>query len=712
VTSAGSGAPPDPGRPRADIERFLHPRTVAVIGVSENPTAPGVSMFRKIRDKVEAQGGRVFPVNPKASELYGLRCYPTITAIPGEIDLGVIQVSDAVAALRQCVEKRCRFVVVFTAGFAETGPEGAAREAELVRIAREGGVRLFGPNTNLNAFEVLPDAPGGKIALLTQSGNQGRPIVHGGQELGLGFSYWIPTGNESDLELADFLEYFASHEDTAVIAAYVEGFKDPERLRRAADACARARKPIVLVKVGRSDAGQRMAQAHTGHLAGSDRVVDALFRQYGIVRVEDLDELLETAALFARLPRPSGDRVCVYGVSGGTGALMSDLLGAYGVALPELAPATQARLRELLPSYLTVRNPVDNGAAVLRSGKGAAILDAIADDPGVDLVLTPLAGALPGMTEVLAEDLARLHVSGRKPCVAAWASNRTDDPAFRALIGARMPLFRSFRGAARALRAFFAYHAFAERYVSPLAAPRPARAAVTSIGGRPGRTGALGEADSKRLLAAYGLPVTREEVAGTEEEARAAAERIGYPVALKIASPDIVHKSDAGLVRLGLATGEAVATAQREVLALARRAHPEARLDGVLVQEMVPPGVEAILGVSVDPQLGPVVLVGLGGVLVELLGDVAMRPLPLTEHDARAMVDELRGRAILDGVRGGSPRDVDALVGAILAVARLAGDHRDRLLELDVNPLVVHERGQGVRAVDALVVLRGDGVGG
>ncbi|MEW6273124.1 MAG: CoA-binding protein, partial [Thermodesulfobacteriota bacterium] len=458
-------APTKAGDRPADLAAFLHPRTVAVIGVSESPSAPGVSMFHKVRARVEGQGGRVFPVNPKASELYGLRCYPSVTAIPDDVDLAVIQVSDALAALRQCVEKRCRFAVVFTAGFAETGPEGAAREAELVRVAREGGVRLLGPNTNLNAFETLPEAAGRKVALLTQSGNQGRPIVQGGEEIGLGFSYWVPTGNEADLEIADFLEYFAGHHETAVIAAYVEGFKDHARLRRAADACARARKPIVLVKVGRSDAGRRMAQAHTGHLAGSDRAIDALFRQYGIVRVEDLDELLETAALFARLERPAGDRVCVYGVSGGTSALMSDLLGVYGVALPELAGDTQRRLRALLPSYLTVRNPVDNGAAVLRTGKGGAILDAIAADPAVDLVLAPLAGALPGMTEVLARDLVGLHASGRKPCVAAWASTRTDDPAFRTLVDGQVPLFRSFRGAARALRAFFAYHAFADRFV-------------------------------------------------------------------------------------------------------------------------------------------------------------------------------------------------------------------------------------------------------
>ncbi len=678
-----------------------------------------MSLFHKVRAKVEGPGGRVFPVNPKAAELYGLRCYPTVGAIPEELDLAVILVSDAVGALRQCVEKRCRFVVVFTAGFAETGPEGAAREAELVRVAREGGVRLFGPNTNLNAFEVLADLPGPKIALLTQSGNQGRPLVEA-QALGVAFSYWVPTGNEADLEISDFLEHFAGHGDTAVIAAYVEGFKDVARLKRAADACARARKPIVMVKVGRSAAGARMAQAHTGHLAGSDRVVDALCRQHGIVRVDDLDELLETSALFARLGQPRGARVCVYGMSGGASALLADLLGAHGVALPELAEATQRRLHELLPGYLTVRNPVDNGAAVLRTGKGGAILEAIADDPETDVVAVPLAGGMPDLTEALARDVVVLHASGRKPCVVAWASPLTDEPAFRVLVEGRVPLFRNFRGLARALAHAFAYRDFVADYVSPLAGGGATGARSTSqqleprapLPRRTGGSGALAEADAKRLLAAYGVAIPREEVAATAGEARAAARRIGLPVAVKIASPDIPHKSDAGLVRLDVARDEEVETAFAELTAAARRAAPDARLDGVLVQEMVRGGVEAIVGVTVDPELGPVALLGLGGVLVEVLDDVALCPLPLTRRDAERILRELRGRRILDGVRGRPPCDVEALAGALLRIAELYAEHAGEIAEIDVNPLVVHERGRGVTAVDALVVLRDPGRGG
>jgi acyl-CoA synthetase (NDP forming) len=692
--------------------------------VSDNPDAPGVSLFNKLRQKVEAEGGRVYPVNPKVKQLYGLQCFPTIAAIDDQIDLAVIMVRDAVTALRECAEKGCKFVVVFTAGFSETGAEGAAKEAELARIARSAGIRLFGPNTNLNAFETFVDFPGKKVALVTQSGNQGRPIVQG-QELGVGFSYWIPTGNEVDLEAADFIQYFATHEETGVVAAYIEGFRDPVRLRRAADACVKARKPIVLIKVGRSEAGMRMAQAHTGHLTGSDRVVDGLFRQYGIVRVDDLDELLEFSSLFARLPRPRGNRVCVYGISGGTSALMSDLLGARGLPVPELAPDTQRRLRAIIPDYLTVRNPVDNGAAIIKTGKGPAIIDAMADDPNTDFIVTPIAGALPGLTETFAEELVELHRSGRKPSAVVWASPLIDDPAFRILVEGRVPLFRSFRNCVKALDAYFAYHAFAERYVSPLdgtgpgaaagravpavgQAPREAAAgqgAGAAIAGRRGKTGALSEADSKRLLAAYGIPVTREEVARTREEAVAVARRVGFPVAAKISSPDILHKSEAGLVRLGIASEADLERAFAELEAAARAAFPDATIDGILVQEMVHGGQEVMLGVSVDPHFGPTVLFGLGGLFVEALEDVALRPTPLSRADAEAMVGEIRGRKVLQGWRGAPPADTDAIVDAIVRLARLAQDHGGELRELDVNPIMVFPRGQGLKALDALVVL-------
>ncbi|MGH3053791.1 MAG: acetate--CoA ligase family protein, partial [Gaiellaceae bacterium] len=441
----------------ADLRHFLHPRVAALIGVTDTPGRPGYSLFKKIRAKVEKEGGKVVPVNPKLTIVDGLTAFPSINAIPEDVDLAVIMVGDAVAALRDCAAKQPKFVVIFTAGFAETGEQGAALQAQIAAIARDAGIRVFGPNTNLTAFENFKDLPGRKIALITQSGHQGRPIVQG-EELGIGFSYWIPTGNEVDLECCDFIDYFAEHEDTGVIAAYIEGFKDGERLKRAADHAARKRKPIVLIKVGRSEAGTRMAMAHTGHLAGSDAIHDALFKQYGMTRVNDLDELLETSALFARLPRPRGAGVCIYGISGGSGALMADLCGAAGLRLPALAQQTQTALRGFIPGYLTVANPVDNGATTIMAGHGPHILDLLLDDPNTDLIICPIAGALPPISDTLARELVAAWQSGKKPLVVVWGSPQQDDEAFRILVQGRVPLFRSFRNAVQGVRAYFAYH--------------------------------------------------------------------------------------------------------------------------------------------------------------------------------------------------------------------------------------------------------------
>ena len=688
-----------------DLHAFLEPRAVAVIGASREPGRPGRALFDKVRDRMRRTGGEIFPVHPAATDIDGVPCVPRLADVPRPVDVAVILTSDVEPALESVAEARVPFAIVFGAGFSETGPEGAARERRLVDIARRGGVRLFGPNTNVNLFETFADLPGPKVALVTQSGHQGRPIVQG-EELGVGFRRWVPTGNEADLECADFIAHFAGDDEVGAIAAYVEGFRDGEKLRRAADLAISRRKPVVLVKIGRSRAGAEMALSHTGHLAGSDAAHDALFRQYGMVRVDDLDELLETAALFTRVPKPRGRGVCVYAISGGSSALMADWLGTVGLGLPPLAPETQRRLRDLIPPYLTVRNPVDNGAAVLMQGLGPQILDALFDDPATDVLVVPVTGVLPPLSDIFAQEIFAAHHSRRKPVVVVWGSPKTDVAAYRTLVEGRVPLFRSFRGCAKALRAFLDWHDLADRWESPLAATMPA--VVADPGPLLEGKGPLAEHESKQVLAACGVPVTRERVCRTAGEAARAAREIGWPVALKVASAGVAHKSEAGLVRLGLGDEEAVRAAFAEIDAAARRAFPEARLDGVLVQEMVAPGCETLVGLKHDPQLGPVLAFGLGGIFAEALGDVALRTLPATPRDVSAMIREIRGFRVLEGTRGKPPGDLEALADALLRVAALGTRHRDRIAELDINPLVVFERGKGVRAVDALIV-RGPG---
>ncbi|MGH2794213.1 MAG: CoA-binding protein, partial [Actinomycetota bacterium] len=418
----------------AELERFFHPRTIAVIGATDDKRKPGYALLMKVKARATRDGATVYGVNPRLTDIDGIACYPTLEEVPGEIDVAVIMIGDAEKGLRDAVAKKARFAVIFTAGFREVGAEGAKREEKLAQIARDGGVRLFGPNTNVNAFEMFPETDGRKLALITQSGHQGRPIAQG-VELGIGVKYWAPTGNEADLESADFIEHFVDLDDVAVISMYIEGFKSIPRLKKAAEKAARAGKPIVLVKIGRTEAGQRMAMAHTGHLTGSDDVMSAFFRQYGMVRVDDLDELLETSALFTRLQRPNGEGLCVYAISGGTGAHMADLCAWGGLTLPTLTEETQQKLREAIPDYLTVSNPVDNGAQVVRKGGlNKQCIDLCLDDPNVDILVCPITGILPSMSKVVAGDIVDAYKEAKKPVIVIWGSPVTDEEGYRILV--------------------------------------------------------------------------------------------------------------------------------------------------------------------------------------------------------------------------------------------------------------------------------------
>jgi len=689
---------------RSDLEEFFHPKAVALVG----------SVNRAARaDRLRAHygerwGDTWYLVNAKGGAVGDIPIYEHVTDIPAEITLAVINVGTRLVAgvVEECGKHGVPYVIVFTAGFSEVGEAGAALEREVGEVARRYGIRVFGPNTNTNAFEVLPEPPrrrGGRIGLVTQSGHQGRPLVQG-TEFGVAFSRWVPTGNELDLEAADFIEYFAYDDDTAVIAGYFEGFKDPSKLRRALEAANAQGKPVVALKMGSTQAGTRMASSHTGHLAGSDAVVEGLFAQYGVVRVRDLDELLETAALFAKLPPGTGGRACLYSISGGSGTLMAEVAESAGVPVPELAPATRAALREIIPDYLTVSNPVDNGAQFLVTApveQRKAVFDLVAADPNVDVVVIGLTGALGRLTDRFAEDIVAFIDDLPKPVVVTWNSFKTDEKGFTTLVEAGVPIVRSFRNCFGALRAFVRYQeaarGFRTRKASTPRLPAAVRAELDAAG-----PGPLGTDAARRVLEGFGVPLAGEALAHSASEAGRLAAAIGFPVVMKIASPDFPHKSDAGLVRLGVGTGAEAKAVYGELLARASAADPRARIEGVQIQEQVEGGTEMIVGVTRDPVFGPAVLVGTGGVFAEILADVTVRPLPLDRRDAEDMVRSLRGFPLLAGARGGERLDVKALVDVVLAVAKLAGACGGRLAELDLNPVVV--RPKGAVAVDALVV--------
>ena len=693
-----------------DLDRFLHPKSVAVIGASEASRKPNTVMTTKLKAWADRTGASFFPVHPKYETVVGERCYPTIFEVPGEIDLAVILTGKAVDSYEEVLQRKAAFAVIFAAGFSEVGGEGEALEARLEELVRSGDTRLLGPNTNLNAFEDFrADLTGPSIALITQSGHQGRPVFQG-QEIGIRLTHWAPTGNEVDLEFADFARYFADQTDVGVIAAYIEGFKDGRTLMLAADHAARLKKPMVIVKIGRTDEGQSMAKAHTGHLTGSDAVTSAVFRQLGVTRVDGLDELLDTTAALARTKPPQGDGVCIYAISGGTGAHMADLAAAAGLRLPELTPETQAALHDgLIPPYLRVSNPVDCGGPPVMTDAGRKIIDVILADPNVDVLVCPITGALETMSQPLARDLVAAAQTTDKPIFVVWGSPVGTEPAYReVLLQSNLPMFRTFSNCVQAVKTYLDYWRFTDRYQSAFddapTEPLPAAARARELLAQAGPGGALSEHASKELLAAYGVPVTREVLCADADATVKAGDEIGWPVVLKVSSPDLLHKSDLGLVRVGVASADEARAAHDELLAQAHAAGPNARIEGVLVCEMVSGGVETVVGVSQDELFGPVVMAGLGGVFVEVLEDVTFRVPPFHADEAERMLRELKGFKVLEGVRGADPVDIGALVDVITKVQRLALDLAGDVAELDINPLVVTP--SGAIALDALVVAK------
>ncbi len=700
-----------------DLDTFLHPKAIALIGASEQSAKPNTAMTRKFDAWARQHGAAFYPVHPEYETVLGHPCYKSIFDVPGELDLVIILTGRVVDTFEEVLQRKPKFAVIFAAGFSETGAEGKKLERRLEGLVRSGDVRLLGPNTNLNAFEEFrADLEGPSIALITQSGHQGRPVFQG-QEIGIRLSHWAPTGNEVDLEFADFARHFADQPEVGVVACYIEGFKDGRTLMLAVDHAARLRKPIVMVKVGKTAAGASMAQSHTGHLTGSDAVTSAVFRQFGVTRVGGLDELLDVSAALART-RPDkipawarskkGPGVCVYAISGGTGAHIADMLSDAGLRLPDLTKATQTALHDgLIPAYLRVSNPVDCGGPPVADRRGRAIIDAILADKNVDILIVPITGAVAMFSDPLTRDVIAAAKTTTKPIFVIWgAPPGTDDTYYKRLLDGGLPTFRTFNNCIAAVKAYADYWAFAARYRSPFTSapttPSPAAKKARKLLDGLSSGEALSEWHSKQLLSAYGIKTSRDQLCTSAKGAVKAAEAIGYPVVMKISSPDLLHKSDAGVVKVGVESAKQVRAAYDELLANARRADKKARIEGVLVCEMVRGGVEMLVGVSQDELFGPVITIGTGGIFTEVFGDVTFRVPPFDADETRRALLELKGYKLLEGVRGAKPADVDALVDTIMNVQRLALDLANDVREIDINPLVVRPR--GAVALDALVV--------
>lgn len=468
-----SGRPLYAGVP--DLDRFFRPESVAVIGASDAEGRPNTGITRQLIAWAGRVGARLHPVHPTRTAVFGVPCFPSVADLPEQVDLAVVLVADPLPVIEQLAEAKVKFAVAFASGFAETGEEGAQAQAQLATAVGRSGLRLLGPNTNLNAFEHFrEDLDGPAIALITQSGHQGRPVF-ALQELGIRLSHWAPTGNEADLETADFISYFAERPEVGAIACYVEGLKDGRSFLLAADRAARRQVPVVAVKVGRTETGARTAASHTGKLTGADTVVDAAMRQYGVIRVDGLDELQDTSALLARAKPPVAEGVVVYSISGGTGAHFADLASEAGLRLPQLSTAKQAELHEWIPPYLSVANPVDNGGHPVGDWRGRKIIDAILDDPEVGVLVCPITGPFPPLSDKLVEDLVAAAEETDKLVCVVWGSPVGTEPAYRErLLGSsRVATFRTVGNCITALRAYFSHHRFVHAYRSPFdEAPR------------------------------------------------------------------------------------------------------------------------------------------------------------------------------------------------------------------------------------------------
>ncbi|MFD6751252.1 acetate--CoA ligase family protein, partial [Streptomyces anthocyanicus] len=467
--------------------------------------------------------------------VFGLPCLPSVADLPEQVDLAVLLVADPLPVIEELAEAKVRFAVAFASGFAETGAEGAAAQTRLADAVRRSGLRLLGPNTNLNAFEHFrDDLEGPAVALITQSGHQGRPVF-AMQQLGVRLSHWAPTGNEADLETADFISYFAERPEVGAIACYIEGLKDGRSFLLAADRAARRKVPVVAVKVGRTETGSRTAASHTGKLTGADAVVDAAMRQYGVIRVDGLDELQDTAALLARARAPQADGVVVYSISGGTGAHFADLAGPPGLDQPVQTDAKQDELHTWIPDYLNVANPVDNGGHPVGDWRGRKIIDALLADPAVGVLICPITGPFPPMSDKLAQDLVDAAERTDKLVCVVWGSPVGTEEAYRTtLLGSsRVATFRTFANCITAVRAHLDHARFTAAYRSPFdEAPRTPSPSFRKAQAlmRPGHQ--LSEHAAKQLLRAYGIRVPREQLVTSAAAAVRAASQVGYPVVM------------------------------------------------------------------------------------------------------------------------------------------------------------------------------------
>ena len=708
------------------LEHVLNARSVAVIGASKVPTKRGYQTIRTLLD--EGYEGAIYPVNPKEKSIMGLKCHAAVSEIPGEVDVALIATPARTvpAVLEDCGKKNVRGAIILATGFGETGASGKALEREILDVAGRHLIRLVGPNTsgminlkdNLNLVG-LKDSPKGDIALLTQSGNMALTLITEAKlKSRKGFTYYVGVGNEADIRFHEYLAFFRQDPDTRAILIYVEGMREGRKFLQEAHLTTE-KKPVVLLKSGRSSTGKRSAGSHTGALAGMSRVAKVAFERAGIIVIENSDELFPAAETLSSLPPIKNNQIAILADGGGHATIAADTLTDLGVQIPELEEKTQAKLGAILPAGASVRNPIDVAGGT--DDNPAIFADCariILNDPNVGgLLVVGLFGgygirfaqSLAMMEEDAAHQMGKM-VKNRKKAIVVHSLYNSEKPHSLDLLRYYgVPVYGSLDIACKCIGVLAEYGRYLKRYHGKSsfvfnwgAKAKPEGQQIIDTVYQQGRTAFL-EAEAKQLLRLHGAAVTGDVLAKTAQAAADAASAMGGKVVLKIASPDILHKSDAKGVQLNLSGRDKVKKAFREIINNAKAYKADARIEGVLVSPMVGQGIEVIIGTKIDDQFGPVIMYGLGGVMVEILKDVSFRVLPIPRRSAQRMIAETKSHPILDGVRGDKPYDKKALVNLLVTCSEIIESY-PQIQEMDLNPVIIHH--EGLSVVDARILLK------
>ncbi len=695
------------------LDMFFNPRSIAIIGASESPEKLGHRVLANVLDS--GYKGQVYPINPKADEILGLKCFGSVSDVPGDIDqvIVVIPAKAVASVLDEAGRKGVKGAIIITAGFRESGEEGLKHELELLQIANKYGMRIIGPNclgiidtwTPLNASFSNNTTEAGTIAFTSQSGALGTGMLDYALAANIGFSHFVSLGNKADVDEVALFEAWADSPHTNVIIAYIEGLQDGAKFIKAARETAK-KKPIVAVKSGRTASGSKAVSSHTGSLAGSDAAYDAAFLQAGVLRADSVQEMFDYSTAFAYQPLLKGNRIVIVTNAGGPGVMATDALEQEQLVLAQLLPETKKALAEVLPAAANIHNPVDVlGDA--GSERYAAALDIVLEDPNIDgvlVILTPQAG-----TEIAETAQALIDRSNgcTKPIFGCWIGGHATAVGSDLLSRNQVPNYPFPERAIAAFGAMNRYRLWREEpdaEIERFDVDKQAVADLFATIRKEGRN-TIGDAEAQTILKAYGITTPRSTVAATSDEAVAFCREIGYPVVMKIASPDILHKSEVGGIIVGVKSDEEVHEAFATLIERAQTHMPDAVLWGAQVQEMVTDAREIIIGMNRDPQFGPLVMFGLGGIYVEVLKDVAFRVAPMSRLQAEQMVASIRSYKLLTGVRGQAASDLDAVIDTILRISQLVTDF-DEIAEVDINPMLVREQGQGAVAVDMRLILR------